>query len=107
MQRLLSDTGDASRGPRSGGFGVSQGHVTTCRRETPCVSTWRKFDEGGLARFARAYKWVCVVGAVIGITATIYFFVTGPTDVGWVLGVLTVLLLPACLLVQWRARKGL
>lgn len=70
------------------------------------MSTWRKFDEGESARIARAYKWTCVVGAVVGIVATIYFFVTGPTDVGWVLGVLTVLLIPAYLLVRWRTRKG-
>ncbi len=42
----------------------------------------------------------CGMGAVIGITASIYFFTSGPVEVGWTLAVLTVLLLPANLLVR-------
>jgi hypothetical protein len=44
------------------------------------------------------YRNICLAGAVIGIVASAYFFMTGPADVGWVLLVLTVLLLPAYLI---------
>jgi hypothetical protein len=52
----------------------------------------------------RVYRTVCLVAAVIGVAASGYFFATGPADVGWILAVLTVLLLPAYLLVARTPR---
>jgi hypothetical protein len=61
---------------------------------------------GDPERLIRGYRWVCIIGAVIGVAAAIYFFVTGPSDVGWVFIVLTVLLLPAYVAFRHAARRG-
>lgn len=52
----------------------------------------------------RAFGLVCLVGSVIGVVATIYFWVTANAATGLVLAVLTVLLLPSWLLysIAWR-----
>jgi hypothetical protein len=52
------------------------------------------------------YRNICFAGAVIGIATSAYFLVTGPADVGWVLLVLTVLLLPAYLLYARAIQRG-
>ena len=64
-----------------------------------------RWSEGELARFVRVYRWTCVIGAIIGIAAAAYFFATGPADLGWVFLILTILLLPAYVLVRWRANR--
>jgi hypothetical protein len=56
--------------------------------------------------FLRVYGKVCLVGAVVGLAATVWAFTTGPASLGWTFAVLTVLLLPAYLLNVWAARRG-
>ncbi|MGZ4617524.1 MAG: hypothetical protein ACXV3F_02115 [Frankiaceae bacterium] len=52
----------------------------------------------------RLFGMVCLLGAVIGVGAAAYFWVSGSPATGVVLAVLTVLLLPSWLLyrVGWR-----
>jgi hypothetical protein len=70
------------------------------------MASWRGMEDRGREKFVRMYGWLCVMGVVVGVVASLYFFANGPVKVGWTLAILTVLLLPAYLLVPWRARKG-
>ncbi len=56
----------------------------------------------------RLFGMVCLVGALIGVAAAVYFWVSGSPATGAFLAVLTVLLLPAWLLyrVGWRRAHG-
>ena len=51
--------------------------------------------------FVRAYRQVCLIGAVVGVAATVWA-ATFDLGVAVVFGVLTVLLWPTYRLVAWR-----
>lgn len=53
------------------------------------------------AGFVRAYRQVCLIGAVVGVAATLWALTSDP-GLAIVFGVLTVLLLPTYRLVVWR-----
>ncbi|TFV88444.1 hypothetical protein E4P40_09805 [Blastococcus sp. CT_GayMR20] len=48
-------------------------------------------------RLLRWYGWGCVVIAPFGIGAAVYFFAAGDAFIGWLLVVMTLLLIPAFL----------
>lgn len=62
----------------------------------------------GLVVTPRLYGMVCMVGAVIGVPAAVYFWVSGSPATGTVLTVLTVLLLPSWLAYRaaWTRAQG-
>jgi hypothetical protein len=70
-----------------------------------CMTTGRAGRRDG-ERFLRFYAKVCLVGAVIGVAATVWAFSTGPKTLGWTFAVLTLLMLPAYLLNVWAARRS-
>ncbi|WP_222194050.1 hypothetical protein [Modestobacter italicus] len=59
-------------------------------------------DHRARSAFVRTYGYICVVGAVIGVAATAWALTWDP-GTAVVFAVLTVLLLPAYLLVRRRA----
>jgi high-affinity Fe2+/Pb2+ permease len=53
----------------------------------------------------RAYRWVCLAGAVIGAAAAAYFYVDGDAVLGSFFVVLTALLVPAYAGFAWAMRR--
>ena len=60
------------------------------------------FEERFARLFTRSYGPVCLAAAVLGVVSTLWALTWDPLTAG-VLAFLTVLLLPAYLLVRWRS----
>jgi hypothetical protein len=57
-------------------------------------------------KFLRLYRWACMLAAVIGVSAAVYFWAIRGPALGLTFVVLTTLLLPAYSAAAWRARRG-
>ncbi|WP_369258158.1 hypothetical protein [Geodermatophilus amargosae] len=56
-------------------------------------------------RLIRAYRWVCIVGAVIGVITALAFLASGDGFMAAFFAVFTLLLIPAYLCFRWALRR--